>query len=68
MFIDRANTALQNLMSQIDYLLPGANTARQGDRFVSNAIPQATNRVNFAINETLSELFDRSRSHSVSVS
>lgn len=43
----------------------GTSHASPGDRFVSNAIPEATNQVNFAINATLQRLFDSSRSHSV---
>ncbi|KAK3796951.1 hypothetical protein RRG08_032253 [Elysia crispata] len=43
----------------------GVSRAHPGDRFVSNAIPEATSQVNFAINETLERLFDTSRTHSV---
>ncbi|XP_076462560.1 peroxidasin-like isoform X2 [Babylonia areolata] len=44
----------------------GSSISRPGDRFVSNAIVEARNRVNSAVNSTLAQLFDRSRHHTVS--
>lgn len=43
-----------------------SNRTFPGDNFVEHAINQATHQVNSAINETLTRLFDRSRTHSVS--
>ncbi|XP_070195291.1 peroxidasin-like isoform X2 [Littorina saxatilis] len=43
----------------------GTSVSRPGDRFVSNAIVEATNRVNSAVNNTLAQLFDRNRHHTV---
>ncbi|XP_059149392.1 peroxidasin homolog [Physella acuta] len=45
--------------------IQGANTARVGDRFVRDAIPQATQQVNLAINLTQASLFNNTRTHSV---
>ncbi|XP_055887034.1 peroxidasin homolog [Biomphalaria glabrata] len=39
--------------------------SRAGDRFVSNAVPQATQQINYAINVTRNQLFNHSRVHSV---
>nr|KAG5700809.1 hypothetical protein BaRGS_035012 [Batillaria attramentaria] len=44
----------------------GTSVSRPGDRFVSNAIVEATNRVNSAVNNTLAQLFDRNRHITVS--
>lgn len=44
----------------------GNTISRPGDRFVANAIVEATARVNTAVNNTLIQLFDRSRHHTVS--
>ncbi|KAL8583777.1 hypothetical protein ACOMHN_036412 [Nucella lapillus] len=43
----------------------GNSIIRPGDRFVTNAIVEARQRVNSAVNNTLLQLFDRSRHHTV---
>ncbi|KAH9490877.1 hypothetical protein Btru_034171 [Bulinus truncatus] len=53
--------ATKSIFLQVDE----SNTPRAGDRFVSNAIPQATRQINHAINVTRSQLFNHSRVHSV---
>ncbi|XP_041357097.1 peroxidasin-like isoform X2 [Gigantopelta aegis] len=50
----------------ISLLVQGVSSpSRPGDRFVSGAIHNATNSVNRAINNTVLQLFNRSRTHSV---
>ncbi|KAJ8305369.1 hypothetical protein KUTeg_015914 [Tegillarca granosa] len=43
----------------------GGIRIRDGDRFVEEAVRQARNQVNAAVNQTLTGLFDRSREHTV---
>ena len=54
------------MFSVFAVVAPGTSVSRPGDRFVSNAIVEATRRVNSAVNNTLIQLFDRSRHHTVS--
>ncbi|CAL1540332.1 unnamed protein product [Lymnaea stagnalis] len=60
-----AENVLGRASKSIFLQVQGANDARLGDRFVSNAIPQATHQVNHAINVTRSQLFNQSRTHTV---
>ena len=59
-------TEENNIQCFFIIITPGTSISRPGDRFVSNAIVEATSRVNSAVNSTLSQLFDRSRHHTVS--
>uniref|UniRef100_A0A0B7AY06 Cell adhesion molecule-related/down-regulated by oncogenes n=1 Tax=Arion vulgaris TaxID=1028688 RepID=A0A0B7AY06_9EUPU len=60
-----AENSLGKSTRSIFLQVQGTNTARIGDQFVSNAIPQATRQVNSAVNTTISQLFDPTRSHTV---
>lgn len=61
-----AENVLGRATKSIFLQVQGNSISRPGDRFVSNAIVEATNLVNTAVNNTLTQLFDRSRHHTVS--